>query len=630
MLKLLLQILGWLTAHSPVPLLRALSAALGDAMLLVLRRRRRLLFSNLHHAFPERSDAWRRGIARACSHRLVESGLLSLAMPFFSAERTQRIASVSPTMRALSRRQVQTSTPTLIATLHFTGWEMQTALPLLLGADSPVFNTIFRPLDNPVLDAWVRLTRERFGVKMLSRKRGFSEALQVLRRGGLVALLFDQNAGLQGALATLFGRICSSSELPGLLVEKYHAEIVCVFPRRHGFWSYEIDAHRLDAGTGIEEPVINLNRWLENFLQADDNACASWLWLHDRWRNQDMPARRLRLEAKRDFLATDLRLRNWMQLPRKTRLWIRLPNWLGDVVMALPLLRAIRHSRPDAEITLVAKPAFADLLRDFAVADHIRPLPPRGRGYFAHFWRARREFPDCYLLFTNSFRGDLEARLTGCRQRFGLVRPGKRRPLLSHAFRVPPGFDERQHHQLELWTHFLRAFGLVGEPNTTPIRTSAPPPPGSRPIGFIAGSENNPEKRWPVTYWRDLLEALPPDRPVLLFGTANDRPITQQIAAGFESRVTDLAGRTTLAEYCAGLSECELLVTNDTGGMHLANALGVPLIALFGPTNPVRTGPVFAAPVQILQPANCPSTGGAPLAELLPTTVATAVRAQLA
>lgn len=630
MLKLLLQILGWLTAHAPVPLLRGFSAALGDVMFVALRRRRRLMLSNLHHAFPERRAAWHRAIARECSRRLVETGLLTLAMPFIRAARIRRLACVTPAMRALCRAQVQTATPTLVTTLHFTGWEMQTALPLLLGADSPVFNTIYRPLDNPALDAWVQVSRERFGVKMLSRKRGFSEALQVLRRGGLVALLFDQNAGLQGALTTLFGRICSSSELPGLLVEKYGAQIVCVFPRRRGFWSYEIDACRLEPGAGVEEPVINLNRWLEDFLRHDDNACASWLWLHDRWRNQDMPPRRLRLEAKRDFLATDLRLRGWSELPRRTRVWIRLPNWLGDVVIALPLLRAIRRSRPDAEITLVAKPAFADLLRPSGVADRVRALPPRGLGYFATFWRWRREFPDCYLLFTNSFRGDLEARLTGCRQRFGLVRPGWRRLLLSHAFSVPRDFDEREHHQLELWTNFLRAFGLVGEPDLTPLQLPAPPPLAVRPIGFIAGSENNPEKRWPVEHWRALLATLPPARPVLLFGTAQDRPIAQAIARGFESRVTDLAGRTSLTEYCARLSDCALLVTNDTGGMHLANALGVPLIALFGPTNPLRTRPVFAAPGQILQPPGCPPTGGASLRDLSPSVVATAVHEALA
>ncbi|MBP6508376.1 MAG: hypothetical protein KA257_12500, partial [Opitutaceae bacterium] len=71
---------------------------------------------------------------------------------------------------------------------------------------------------------------------------------------------------------------------------------------------------------------------------------------------------------------------------------------------------------------------------------------------------------------------------------------------------------------------------------------------------------------------------------------------------------------------------CTLLITNDTGGMHLANALGVPLLALFGPTNPVRTQPVFNSPVHILQPARCPATGGGRLADLTPEEVFRKVR----
>jgi ADP-heptose:LPS heptosyltransferase len=165
-----------------------------------------------------------------------------------------------------------------------------------------------------------------------------------------------------------------------------------------------------------------------------------------------------------------------------------------------------------------------------------------------------------------------------------------------------------------------------------PVTASASPETRLR-FGFIAGSENNPEKRWPVAHWRALLTQLRADFPTaefLLFGTANDRPITSAISSGLGEQVVDLAGRTDLPTYMDKLRSCRLLVTNDTGGMHLANALGVPLIALFGPTNPVRTGPVFSAPFQILQPPNCPPTGGASLQDLAPDAVVAAVRRHVA
>jgi ADP-heptose:LPS heptosyltransferase len=341
-----------------------------------------------------------------------------------------------------------------------------------------------------------------------------------------------------------------------------------------------------------------------------------------------MPAKRLRLEAKRDLLATDLQARGLAVAPHRTRIFVRLPNWLGDVVMVLPLLRALRSSRPDAEITLLAKKQFLPLLESWAIADRVQALPPRGAGYFFNFWKMRAGFPDVWLLFTNSFRGDLEAWCGGCRQRFGIVRSGRSRPLLTHFYRVPADFDESAHHQLELWENFLRHFGLNAPLDHAPLSTLHAQP--SSPIGLICGSENNPEKRWPIALWRALIEAFPSERFVL-FGTPNDTPITALICAGLDpARVENLAGRTDLLAFAERLRSCRLLVTNDTGGMHLANALGVPLVALFGPTNPRRTGPVFTAPVKILQPPRCPPDGGAPLADLAPETVAAAARDLLA
>ncbi|WP_415911094.1 glycosyltransferase family 9 protein [Oleiharenicola sp. Vm1] len=144
----------------------------------------------------------------------------------------------------------------------------------------------------------------------------------------------------------------------------------------------------------------------------------------------------------------------------------------------------------------------------------------------------------------------------------------------------------------------------------------------------MCGSENTPEKRWPVEHWRALIAALP-ERTFALFGTPNDRAITDAVAAGFGDRVENLAGRTGLVEFATRLQGCAVLVANDTGGMHLANALGVPVVGLFGPTNPVRTGPVFAAPKVLLQPPGCPPTGGGALADLKPETVVASVRQQL-
>ncbi len=635
MLLFFLKLLGRLTASAPEPLLRALAVVLGDFIFFAFPRRRRLVLSNLHHAFPDKPAAWHRATGRESCRRLVETGLLSLATPYLGEARYRAILSASPELLALYAAHASHPQPTLICSPHIAYWEAQTAKPLVVPGPFPEFGIIYRPLDNAAADAFVKSSRERFGMKLLSRKEGFAEALKILRRRGFVGVLFDQNAGLQGALTLLFDRVCSTTELPGLMAEKFDARVVGIFPRRRAFWRVEIGAavlHHDGTGTGV---TLALNRWLESLLRGDDNLCASWLWAHDRWRNQDMPERRFRLEAKRDLLAADLVGRGLAAVPRRTRIWIRLPNWLGDVVMALPLLRALRAGRPDAEIVLVAKKQFLPLLAGWQVADRLHALPPAGAGYFAHFRALRHQYPDVWLLFTNSVRGDLEAWLTGARHRFGLVRPGKHRPLLSHRYRVPADFDERTRHQLELWENFLRHFGLVAPADRTPLLL--PPAAGADlqavpapAIALIPGSENTPAKRWPVDHWRALIAALPARRFVLL-GTPNDRPLADAVAAGFDAaRVENLAGRTDLPAFVAQLRACRVLVTNDTGGMHLANALGVPLLALFGPTNPLRTGPVFSGPATILQPPGCPAAGGGDLAALSPETVIAALHPLLA
>ena len=617
-------------AAAPEPLLRAVAAAAGEAILWLAPRRRRVLRSNLHHAFPDRPRAWRRSIARACSRQLVETALLSLAAPFLSEARIRSIAVLSPSLEAFARDLGARPRPVVFATLHLALWESQTWFKLLSPVALPPFGIIYRPLDNAGADAFVKRTRERHGMRLLSRKQGFAEALALLRDNGCVGVLFDQNAGMQGALTLLFGRVCSSTELPGLLASKYGAELRTFYPRRTAFWRVTFESQPVASDGTAAGGTLALNRWLEAAL-ADEGLCASWLWAHDRWRNQDVPARRLRLEAKRNLLAEDLAARALAAPPRRTRVWIRLPNWLGDIAIAAPLLRAVRASRPDAEITLLAKPSFAPLLRAAGLGDRVLALPPQGAGYFAHFVGLRAQFPDVWILLTNSVRGDLEAFLAGCPQRFGILRAGRRRPFLTHAYTPPAGFDEARHHQLELWTGFLRHFGLAADPDLAPLPADAalgrPPyagPPG--PIGLIAGSENNPGKRWPVEHWQRLIELLPSEHFVL-FGTPGDAAITRRIAAGAPAgRVTDLAGKTGLLEFASGLRQCRLLVTNDTGGMHLANFAGVPLLALFGPTNPIRTGPVFSAPYRVLQPPGCAASGGASLASLAPETVAAAVR----
>ena len=251
------------------------------------------------------------------------------------------------------------------------------------------------------------------------------------------------------------------------------------------------------------------NDWLQNKLTESDDSCADWLWLHDRWKTVNHPTQRFQLNNHRKMqISNDRAIGGY-------RLWIRMPNWLGDVVMALPLIKALRNSRPDAEITLISQSAYIPLLKLLDIGDNRISIPEkRTTGYFKYFKKLRNLYPDTHLMFTNSYRGDLESKYIGAPQRFGLVLPGQPRPLLTHKFLPPPDIINQmdQIHQTKLWEKMLQHFGLRNEIDDTPFSLQGMHRQSGK-IGFITGSSNNPDKRWPPAQWialgKQILEDLP-------------------------------------------------------------------------------------------------------------------------
>ena len=124
-------------------------------------------------------------------------------------------------------------------------------------------------------------------------------------------------------------------------------------------------------------------------------------------------------------------------------------------------------------------------------------------------------------------------------------------------------------------------------------------------IAFIPGAARGPSKQWPADHWRDLLQAVSAHTPgsILLLGTPNESPLCAGIAsaAPIPRRVCDLSGKTTLEEMAAALALADAVCCNDSGGMHLAAAVGTPLVPFFGITDPDTTGPLGSAPIRILQ-----------------------------
>lgn len=286
---------------------------------------------------------------------------------------------------------------------------------------------------------------------------------------------------------------------------------------------------------------------------------------------------------------------------------IRLPNWLGDICMALPIIRAIQEKakaeNPQAQFTLFVQAPYISLLDKLGVQGEIIALPQKNWHYFLTFLSWRKCF-DTFILFTNSERGDLEAWLTGTPLRYGIARPNKPRKLLTHRYLLDSHFNEQSLHQTYLWIQFAQYFNMLDSFDLSPMKRS---PSLKRQVGLICGSANTPEKRWPIESWQQLIKhLLARFDSVLLLGTPDDAAVCQQVQAGVTeaSRVVNLAGKTSLGELVDVMQQQVLIIGNDTGGLHLANALGVPVIGLYGFTNSLRCHPIFSAPMEIIDSPN--------------------------
>jgi len=461
--KTLLQLTGWLVARAPESLLHLFSWTLGPVILLIPRRRH-ILYSNLHHAFPDRPRAWHTRIARKSCRRLIETSLLSLASPYLTDARIRQIGQFSRSLITAQNRRADEGAqhpPAVIGTLHLAYWECLTWLALFTDYRCEI-GVVFRPLDNPALNDWIKKNRERHGMKLFSRRDGLMEVFRVMRRRGVISILYDQNAGGNGALTTLLGRVCSTTEFPGMLVEKYGARLSIMYARRLRFWRIRFEQVDIPTNGTAPDATIALNRWLETALATDETLCASWLWSHSRWKAQHDPATRFRLAAKHDYLDADLAARGLTRatMPRRTRLWLRLPDDPAHHAHIIPHLRALRRSRPDAELTLFAAapalPALEPLLADKTV-DRFHALPaPAGLASLLHFWNLRHEYPDTFINLSETPRSDREMFLTRAPQRFGIHRPGRRRPRLTNAYEaastvILPAED---------YENFFRHFGL--------------------------------------------------------------------------------------------------------------------------------------------------------------------------
>ncbi len=293
---------------------------------------------------------------------------------------------------------------------------------------------------------------------------------------------------------------------------------------------------------------------------------------------------------------------------------VRAPNWIGDAILCLPALMSLRKNFPGVELWVTASEWTKGI---FVPLDWISgTISLSNKNSYKNIRLDAQELKshafDAGILFTNSFGSALLFSLAKIPQRWGYVRDG-RQLLLTKRVRTSP--LEAPRHHIQYYLTLVSELGL----NTEPAKLDFPLTDEAvsqakdlfrslsvdlnKPIVILSpGASYGPAKRWPAPFFSRLATLLQThqDAEVLIIGSETDEEIARSIAADMSKKPKDLTGKTTLPQLAGSISLSALFVTNDSGPMHLANALKVPVVAIFGPTDPRITGP-YQKPSKVLQ-----------------------------
>ena len=310
-----------------------------------------------------------------------------------------------------------------------------------------------------------------------------------------------------------------------------------------------------------------------------------------------------------------------------SRILIRATNWVGDAVMSLPALQAIRERFPSAHIAVLARPWVADLYARESFADRVIPYTARaGARDWGGKWRLvqalRAEHFDCAILLQNAFDAALLAWLTRIPRRIGYHRDG-RGLLLTDPIPVPkPG--EIRRHESYYYLEMLHRAGLLdvvreidairlegaGEARAAGEKRLAEAGLNGEIIGVSPGAAYGSAKQWFPDRFAEAARRIASARgaAIALFGSRGERELCGVVAGALASsglKVRNFAGETSLGEFIELAAACRLFLTNDSGAMHVASALGVPTVAVFGSTDHTATGPTGPLARVIREPVDC-------------------------
>lgn len=305
------------------------------------------------------------------------------------------------------------------------------------------------------------------------------------------------------------------------------------------------------------------------------------------------------------------------------RIVVRLTNWIGDALMNTPALAALRRLYPEAHITVIGRPLVLPIFEKHPDVDEVLAYPSargwaRVKSFGALTQSLRDGRYDLGIAFQNAFEAAALLRLGGVRRRVGYDRDG-RAWLLTDA--VPLRQEYLEFHETR---YYLRLIQHLGSQETDPEAYKFPLTSEEHTWAseFLKASGIEPEapilvlnpgatygsaKRWRPERFAEVARALREQYAcqIAIIGTATELPAAEEISQHLNGECAILSGKTNLRQLAAVLKQCDLIITNDSGGMHVAASQGVPVIAIIGSTDPKTTHP-WGVPFQLVrEPVHC-------------------------
>lgn len=582
----------------PLPIVFHSGRCLGWVVSWVLPGYRRLAERNLTIAFGRTQSAKQiRILARKHFTTLGGNLLCSFKVPWMSvAEVDARVEWAGLEHAAAAQAAGQGF---VFALLHMGNWEILSQMERITAGAPPA--AMFQRLANPYLNAHVERLRARTGCRLFDRRDGFFGPTKWLRENGTIGILVDQHAGDAGVWVPLFDRLASTTNLIHLLAMRAKAPILPVSVSTIGpaRWRVEV-MPPLPIDRELDVSVALMNQVLENIIRSSP---ADWFWVHNRWKT-----------PKPNFLLQNYK-RGVVLPPGFTmdklqpfEILLRSTNWLGDACMALPAVRAIRRGRPDVRLTVLTPAKLGDFWRLIPEVDEVLEIPASA-GLFSVRRLVRRtgRVYDAAVLLPNSLRTALEVKVKNVLTVVGYAGHW-RKQLLTQVIPAAKHKGPLRHHS----EHYLRIAerlgGFIKDPTLfAPVPSGELRPAQTLRLGLCPGAEYGPAKRWPVERYAETALAIAERTGCewVIFGAKGDIPLAEELAQLMQGQCLNLTGQTSLQQLAEALKKCALLLTNDTGTMHFAAALGVPTVAIFGSTEPDWTGPLGAQHTVLRRHVEC-------------------------